>query len=262
MDCEVLLCPQTAGRGRAILGAMIACAATAGVKLIVGEQYTASSKWLMTYGLGHAGRRSWVDSHLRSGGRVIGWDLGYWDRDFAMRLTIDKDHPQDLLTDMDSSRFEKEGIELRNDFCGDGHIIIAALGRKTRLLLNDKNHRWENQAIALAQQAYPDRKIVYRSKRPEKFQLIPQADGTIESVLKGASLVICRHSNIAVDACIAGIPVVCSDGIASALYGNDVVNVIQPDYDARLRFLQNVAWWQWRPTEALLAWKHIIKILN
>lgn len=262
MDCEVLLCPQTANRGGAILKAMLSASSFAGVKCFVGDQYRASSKWLMTYGLGHPQRRAWYDAHLAAGGRLIGWDLGYWDRDTAMRLTIDQDHPQHLLRDLDGSRFNNDGIELRDDWNPYGPIILAALGRKTRASLNDSSLNWERETLNAIKDIYPKRIVQYRSKRPETFANLPIAKGTIEQAMKGAALIVCRHSNVAVDACFAGIPVVCSDGIGAALYGNDLRNVEKPDAAARLRFLQNVAWWQWRPTEALEAWKHIISILT
>jgi hypothetical protein len=79
----------------------------------------------------------------------------------------------------------------------------------------------------------------------------------IEIVLSGASLVVCRHSNVALDACIAGIPVVCEDGIASTLYGNDINNPIMPTLEQRRQLIANAGWWQWSPTEARQAWEFI-----
>ena len=44
--------------------------------------------------------------------------------------------------------------------------------------------------------------------------LLPETGptGTIADVLNGCSVVVCRHSNVAVDACIAGVPVECEGG--------------------------------------------------
>lgn len=262
MDCEVLLCPHTARRGEAILEAMIAAASTVGVKVFVGDQYTARSKWLMTYGLGHPGRRAWTNAHIKAGGRVIGWDLGYWDRESAMRLTIDKDHPQHLLSNMEGSRFDRYGIQLRDDYNPSGPIILVGLGEKTRNVLGIGMNNWEYSTLSAIRAAYPGRLVLYKPKKEGTLSALRSVEGSIETVLAGASLVVCRHSNVAIDACFAGIPVVCSDGIAAALYGNDLRNVVKPDHKARLQFLRNVAWWQWHPTEAVQAWKHIISILN
>jgi hypothetical protein len=62
--------------------------------------------------------------------------------------------------------------------------------------------------------------------------------------MRGCSLVVCRHSNVAIDACIAGVPVECDDGAAFALYRNGP----QPDENARREFLGRLAWWNWGGT--------------
>lgn len=75
-------------------------------------------------------------------------------------------------------------------------------------------------------------------------------DGTIEKALQGCSLVVCRHSNVAVDAIIAGVPVVCYDGAANAIYNSELTKIVEPVAEPiRLKFLRNLAWWQWRDSE-------------
>ena len=261
MDCEVLICPHTASRGSAILAAMVKASSQAGITCHVSNSYKASSKWLMTYGLGHVGRRPWVDAHLKSGGRLIGWDLGYWDRADSMRLTIDADHPQRWLRDFGSARFDQAKLVLRNDYHATGPIILVGLGRKQRATLGDSTMKWESNRLKEIRSAYPETQILYRPKRTENLRGVRSVAGTIEQAIYGASLVVCRHSNVAVDACFAGIPVVCEDGIAAALYGNDLLNPIHPDQSQRLQFLRNAAWWQWKPSEALYAWNFISSIL-
>jgi hypothetical protein len=77
----------------------------------------------------------------------------------------------------------------------------------------------------------------------------------IEEALKGCSLVVCRHSNVAVDACIAGIPVECEDGAAWTLYRHGTT----PTREQRAEFLRRLGWWNWRPSEAAQAWNWILK---
>ena len=83
----------------------------------------------------------------------------------------------------------------------------------------------------------------------------PEIDGAtpIQELLRGASLVICRHSNVAVDACIAGIPVECEDGAARWLYAAGPVQPIE----RRASFLRRLAWWQWQCDEMEDAWKFL-----
>jgi hypothetical protein len=70
----------------------------------------------------------------------------------------------------------------------------------------------------------------------------------IEEALVGARLLVCRHSNCAIDATIAGVPFECEDGAAWWLAGKPFTAA------ARLDFLHRLCWWQWRHEESAQAW--------
>jgi hypothetical protein len=249
-------------RGRNMLQALIDAASYAGIKVYVSEMYGARSHNLMTYGLGHPVRRQWSEAHKASGGRLIGWDLGYWLRDDYMRLTINDDHPQRLLEDRSPMRFDSYHLPLREDYHPEGPIILAGLGRKTREEMRQRDHQWEREMYCKIRAAYPHKQILYKPKKKEYICDMEPYLGTIEQALNGASLLVCKHSNVGVDACFAGVPVVCSDGAAAALYGNDLFNPIRPSFMERLRFLRNLAWWQWKPSEAKDAWLFIKQVCS
>jgi hypothetical protein len=82
------------------------------------------------------------------------------------------------------------------------------------------------------------------------------ASSTIEQLLCGASLIVCRHSNVAIDGAIAGVPFECEDGAAAWLKPQPYTR------ENRLRFLCRLSWWQWRPDEAGEAWAFIRGILK
>lgn len=248
MDCEVFAGKMSV-KARSILRAMSEAAASKGVKVHQSQEYTGRYPLYMTWGLGHPVRREWTTRHVKDGGRVIAWDLGYWDRRHKYRLTIDADHPWRLVRDMPDTR--SSGIALRNEYDPKGHIVIIGMGPKS-IQVYDGAAGWEQQAIQSAAAAYPGRKIVVRPKYQSK---------PIEDVIRGASLVVCRHSNVAIDACIAGIPVVCDDGIAKALYGSDISRPVMPTESERRQFIANVGWWQWSPDEAGNAWEFISRTL-
>jgi hypothetical protein len=67
---------------------------------------------------------------------------------------------------------------------------------------------------------------------------------------------------VSIDACIAGVPAVCVDGAGFALYNNSMVSPRKPSEQERLRFLHNLAYWQYRPSEARLAWNFIKDTLS
>lgn len=258
MDCEVLVDAGMALRGAKMLEAMIDTAGEAGVRVTVSENWTGCADVLMSYGLGHMVRRQWQRQHLRRGGRLIGWDLGYWDRDVSgdasMRLTIDDDHPHRWIAPMPAARFDAAGITLREDSDPKGPVVLCGLGRKQRELKGYRGQEWELRQLQVLRARHKQRPVLYRPKR--KDQPLPgckTAEGLIENVIRGASLVVCAHSNVAVDACIAGIPVRCEDGAAFALYRDNPA----PSREQRIEFLRSLAWWQWKPSEALQAWKFL-----
>jgi hypothetical protein len=254
MDCEIVMPMDLRQRQRVMLAAMLDSAAAAGVTVHTSPTYTGSSPIVMTWGLGHPVRRPAMLRHIRDGGHVVAWDLGYWIRDCHFRLSIDRDHPPCLLPDMPALRFDRCSIALRDDYDANGPIILVGFGKKSREALGLRGLEWEEQTYYALRNAYPDKRIVYRPKRPEAFVFCDHSEGSIEDVLRGASLVVCHHSNVAIDACMAGIPVVCKDGAAAGLYNNSIKNPYNPTHAARLAFLRRLAWWQWKPTEAKHAW--------
>jgi hypothetical protein len=72
----------------------------------------------------------------------------------------------------------------------------------------------------------------------------------------GASMLVCRHSNCAVDAVVAGVPIECEDGAAKWLDGKPYKRRTRKD------FLNRLAYWQWKASEAAQAWQFILKVTN
>jgi hypothetical protein len=181
-----------------------------------------------------------------------------------MRCTLNGDHPPGYIREEPSDRWDAQGIPLREDFNPNGPIVLVGMGRKAAELHAGRVLAWETKALQQIRATYPGRRVLFRPKRAQGPILpgVPAAKGgPISEVLKGASLVVCRHSNVAVDACIAGIPVVCEDGAARALYGNDLKNPIAPDRAARERFMRGLAFWNWKPCEAGQAWTYLLSRL-
>lgn len=252
---EVLIGDHSmAARGKRILEAMLD---TARPNTHRSPYYTGTRRVLMMYGAGLESRRLALEEHLRKGGRAVIWDLGYWDREEHMRLAIDGLHPTaahlDLAPPAPASRRHHT---LRNDADPNGPILLIGLGMKSAALYHVKVMEWERKKAAELRQRFPGRKIKWRPKGT-LYAEIPGTqlcrDGSIEEALAGCSLVVCRHSNVGVDACIAGVPVETDDGAARALYhGNP-----NPSPDQRSEFLRKLGYWNWSPAEAASAWKWI-----
>lgn len=253
-----------------MLVALHESAHAAGLSSVATKAYKGNSELLVLYGIGSPVKMPIFKSHIKSGRHAVGIDLGYYGRgdnkSYPIRITIDAPHPQKLMShEVDPSRWNSTGKPLRSDFNPDGHIVLCGMGRKSRVQFGIDGTAWERAALAKIRAAYPGVQIVYRPKAgaSEYLEKTLKVDAIspIEKVIAGARLVVVRHSNVAIDACIAGVPVVCEDGAASKLYGADLCNPKNPSLVERLRFLRALAHWQYRPEESLSCWRHILQFV-
>ena len=208
---------------------------------------------MVLFGVGAAVNDQARKAQIARGGRVLHWDLGYFDRKKVVgqvRMSIDSDHPQQWLdcTEPNANRWDSLGLDLRNDSNPIGPILLIGLGRKSREYLGET--MWEREAHVRLRIRFPGRRIIFRPKGRDALRLKCDADATtpIAELLRGAALVVCRHSNVAVDAAIAGVPFEAENGAAMWLQQQDFTPA------NRLEFLQRLSMWQWRATEAAQAW--------
>ena len=213
--------------------------------------YAGQSPVLVLFGIGAAAHDEARHQQLKRGGRVVHFDLGYFGvRKHFLRMSIDHDHPQHLIeqTPADPARWDAHHIALRHDARENGPILLIGLGRKSRQYL--RLPTWERDTLRKIRQEFPRRQVIYRPKGHDGLDLhVPTDHATpIAELLRGASLVVCRHSNVSCDAAIAGVPFRAENGAAVWLQARDftIAN--------RLDFLRRLAHWQYNPTEAPEAW--------
>lgn len=237
-----------------ILDAIKAGASAAGRGVSTVAQPSGDARTVVVWGAGHPDIRAAMDDALANGSRVIAWDLGYWQRGTHYRCSVDAVHPQAIIMakEMPFNRFDRLGIRLRSDWNPDGHIVLVGMGWKCARMYGEPVGQWERRTAAAIATHFPARPIHFRP-RPSGINHCAHVDGcltrnggAIEAVLNGASLVVTRHSNVAVDAIVAGIPVVAMDGAASAVCPTRLEDAGGPlPDDVRLRFLRNLAWFNW-----------------
>lgn len=260
---EFLLPRRSNASAEPMLRALTQAALAAGHPVRESRQATHRCEWLVLFGVGSPAHDAARSRQIAQRGRCIHWDHGYVAREKLsghLRLSIDQDHPQLWLdaTAPDPSRWDSLGVPMREDAHPSGPIILVGLGAKSRLYL--KAPDWEARTLATLERRFPGRSIIHRPK-PKPGQDFPKLhcerdiDTPIADLLRGASLVVCRHSNVAVDATIAGVPFECEDGAAAWLTGKPFTA------DNRLDFLRRLAWWQWRAGEAAQAWAFIVATL-
>jgi hypothetical protein len=208
--------------------------------------------WLVLYGLGGADRIAYAADP-----KVIAFDMGYWDRKGSRRkwrvsLGGFHCHPHVMRGPRpDASRWEESGLRIEQAGDQSGPIVLVGNGPKSTAI---GAGGWTAAKSRELRAAYPSRRIVYRPKPGKPMEAgvkFDRADmGPIDDLLRRASLVVCRHSNVAVDACRLGVPVVCDDGAAAAIYPRSLGEADrQPDAATREEFLHRLAWWQWTTEE-------------
>lgn len=218
--------------------------------------YRGCADAIVVYGPGKPERQAYIRQHLKKGGHVVMWDLAYWDRRDSMRLAIDVQHPTPAQLAASTGPARRQ-FKLREDANPKGPILLVGMGEKSNIQHGLKFLDWEKQAIKDIRERFgKDQRIVLRPKH--RMIHIDGADTClprtpIEDVLKGMSGVWCRHSNVAIDACVAGIPVYCTHGAAATLYADNP----NPTRQQRADFLRALSWWEWNPKELSTAWKFI-----
>lgn len=225
-------------------------------------QYSGLSDLLMVWGAGSDQNAIAIKRHLLRGKHVISWDHGYVGRTKEtgyFRMSLDHWHPQAYFdqTPNDPKRWDVHAIDLREDSSPKGHIVLAGLGPKSHKYLNSSG--WEYRKLRQLKLRFPNRRIIYRPKPGRAYRALPcetVSDGPIHELLKGASLVVAKHSNVSVDAVIAGVPFECEDGAALWLQQREFTP------ENRLDFLRRLAHWQYKVTEANEAWEFIQRMIK
>jgi len=124
---------------------------------------------------------------------------------------------------------------------------------------------WEAKTIARLKRL-TDRPIVFRPK-PNCRAARPIAGSTfaptqpLDDALRDCHAVVTHHSNVAVDALLAGVPVFCESGVASVLGCADINAIEQPIMPAgRAQWAADLAWCQWNVQEMRdgLAYKYLL----
>ncbi len=223
------------------------------------------------YGL--AGNLRRVFHEYRAEGRkAVYIDLGYWGRrnknryDGYHKLSLNGRHPTDYFQAVPhpADRFEHFGIDIAPWRQSGRHIIVAGMSAKGATCEGFVPQQWEGQTIT-ALRRLTDRPIVYRPK-PSWIGAKPIAGSTFQpgialvDALDNAWAVVCHHSNIAIDAILAGVPVVCTQGVATKIASGDLSCIESlPMPDNRAQWAADIAYAQWSmdEMESGAAWLHL-----
>lgn len=193
--------------------------------------------------------------------RFVYADLGFWSRDRYYRITANGWGSESYVrAGLPASRFESLGLTIKPWHDGE-EIIIAGSSEKSARHHGFGYMEWEQMAAdALKGCGY---RVFYRPKPTDKgarplpgvhYDARPLAEA-----LASARALVTHHSNTAIDALLAGVPVHCVAGAAAAF--SVPLNEISkaPRLEGREQFLWDVAWLQWTEAEMRSGdvWRHL-----
>lgn len=208
--------------------------------------YEGKCDWLVVYGVGaevnHLARQ-----RQNQFGHTLHCDLGYTNRLTNMRIGVDSDHPDQWFWKTPEGN---STVEFEDNYDPKGPIILVGLGKKSRQYL--RAFDWEAKKYRELRREFPDKQIIFRPKGNDLITLPCRTDRItpFDQLIKGASLVVARHSNCTIDALIQNIPFRSEAGAAMAFDGN------------RKKFMNKLARWEYSPDQALEAWKFAKEIVK
>jgi len=231
------------------------------VKLIECRQYKKiDSDYAVHYGFADMLRGVYNDYREKS--TVVYLDLGYWRRrirtryDGYYKFSINGRHPTDYFQNVkhDSSRLKELGVKIEEWRTGGEYIVIAGLSEKAARAEGLDHQAWERQAYATIKR-HTDKPIIYRPKpnccrsRPIKGALYDKRS-TPQELFAKAHAVVARHSNMAVEAVCAGVPVFVEAGVALPMAKTNLVRIESPYFPKdRKQWASDIAWTQFRLDE-------------
>jgi hypothetical protein len=196
--------------------------------------------------------------------RAVYIDLGYWGRrkrtrwDGYHKLAVNNRHPVAYFQNRKhpADRFAQFGIPVRPWRREGRHILLAGMSEKAARAEGLNPEAWEREAVLHLRQL-TDRPIVYRPKPNwPGAKLIPgtvMQDGNsipLERALSGCHAVVTHHSNVAVEALLAGVPCICPGGVASVLSGSKMTQIESPPMpDGREQWAADLAYTQYSVEE-------------
>lgn len=203
--------------------------------------------------------------------KVIYADLGYFGRREGGRwsgyhkLSINDRHPTNYYRARKHApdRFLKHNVPIQP--WGEGrYVIVAGMSDKGALAEGYQPHQWEQWAINEVRK-HTDRPIVYRPKPSWSGKIrLPGAEYQVgvplEHALKDCHAVVCHHSNVAVEAILAGVPAFTWGGVAEEMGCQDLSMMESPHRpDNREEWAHALAYTQWNIAELATAepWLHL-----
>lgn len=196
---------------------------------------------------------------LRLYPRYIHADLGYWQRADYWKIIANGFSPASYVrANLPSSRFDKLGIKIHPERKGR-KIIIAGSSVKSAQVHGLRHMDWETEQAR--KYIHLGFEVVYRPKPKDVYKRpIPGCGYDVGPLdFSDCLALVTHHSNVALDALIAGVPVWCELGAASVMNFNPEEIQSPRIPKGREQFLHDCAYLQWTLEEMRSGecWAHL-----
>jgi hypothetical protein len=204
---------------------------------------------------GYGWRPVMREAHQRWPEIVLHCDLGFWLRDQYMKLALGDRWSPLANREFDEARLKRFGVKIEPTRTPGRRVLVCGMSAKAAGTWNLELEQWERQAVKRLRKA--GAKVTYRPK-PQSRRGALIADVTydqgrpIEGILAHVDAVVSHHSNAAIDAIAAGLPIFVETGISRAMSVatiEDAVGAQAHDHETRMQFLRQIAWHQFTITE-------------
>lgn len=216
-----------------------------------------------------------MNYYLRRGTPVLYWDKAYNRHKGWFRLAINSNHPTEYLTKLDcpDDRRLMFGWEAPAWRRKGKHILIAGSSGKFHSMNGMISPEDDVRMIIDHLKPLTDRPIIYRPKpsyekaHPVEGSEFDRSDNLADRLRK-SWVVITRGSNACFDALMHGIPsIVLGTAIMKPISSTALSDIENPRLatdDEKRRFLNDLAYCQWKPEELVKgeAWEWISRKLT
>jgi hypothetical protein len=249
-------------RSSIVARAMAEGIAIAGDKAVIVEDWNGPP--IADAAIGYGWRRPDLFQRYRAEGKFFVYlDLGWWGRkpegDLLggyHKVVVNDREPNDYFRrSSPADRFDHFGLRVKPWRSTGSHILLAGMSAKSAGTRGFKPHEWELGAIAAIREA-TDRPIVYRPKpswndaTPIPGTRFSPRGETLADALADCWAVATFHSNVAVDALLAGIPAYCETGVGAELSMTGIAALEDPPLPTgREQLMADIAYVQWHVAE-------------
>jgi hypothetical protein len=213
-----------------------------------------------------------IQSCVEAGKPWVYLDLAYWSRHDHFKVTLNNRHPAGYLMDraMPDDRFKRLKLTVEPWRKGGTYVLVAGMSGKAAWSWGQGPQEYDRNIVTQLRKV-TKRPIVYRPK-PSYREAKPiagstfdrsQEPGHYDKLVAEAWCVVTHHSNVGVDALLAGVPVFTRYGAAMhlALADSAIESRLEDPWypDGREQWAANLAYCQWTVAEMAdgSCWRHM-----